>query len=399
MLAREIHGAGALLESAEAIRNWRAVALLFATFAAAAVLMVLAGAMGRASLLLVPVIGLLAWAVAFYGANAVGLMMMDEARGEPARPIGAAISSALAISHRLILVFLMVFALYIVGLVALAVLLFLCKIPFIGPLLYVVVFPLAVVVSGVALFALPTVIFPLAAPAVWQGAGVMACVSQLLAIARKRLVLVLLLMIAVTLIAGAVSLLIGAILLGGTTLTASMSAGILSSGGGMGYGGYGYGGPMGGFGGGLGGLMMGGLGGSGHVMAATLGGGLLFAVAFALPGMVYLRGACTVYLRAIDGLDLDAAQAEVEAGLAAARSRAREMQAQAQQVAQRARAGAPAAAPAGAAGSTGTVDSDAQDTVPPPAPQSAVASPACPACHAPTTAGDAFCGECGHKLA
>lgn len=410
MLAREIRGAGALLESVEAIRNWRAVLLLFATFAVAAILLVFAGTMGRVSLLFVPLIGLLAWLVAFYGGNAVGLMMMDEARGDASRPVGEAISTALSIAHRLILVFLLVFALYIVGMLALALVLFISRIPFIGPLLYVVVFPVAVVVTGVALFALPTVIFPLAAPAVWRGAGVMACFSQLLAIARKRLVLVVLLMIAVTLIAAAVSMLIMAILMSGTALTASMSAGILGGAGmgsGMGHGGFG-GGPMGGLGGGMGGLMggFGGSGGSGgHVLAATIGGGLLFAVAFSLPGMVYLRGACTVYLRAIDGLDLDAEQAAMDGRLAAARTRAREMQTQAQakaqNMAQRARTAAPGAAAGTGAAATDTTEA-ATDTGAETLPPSAAAQPAartCPACHAPVVAGDAFCGECGHKLA
>ncbi len=386
MLAQQIRNGAPLLESIEAIRNGRAVLLLFATFAATALVFALGGLMARASFLFVPLFGLAAWAIAFYGGNAVGMMMLDEAGGQPSRPIGAAISASLATSHRLILVLLLVFALYLAGLIAFAVVLFICKIPFIGPLLYTVVFPLGVIVSGMAFFALPTVIFPLAAPAVWRGAGTLACVSQLLAIARKRLVMVLLLMIAVTLISGAVSALIGMILFSGTAFTTSLSAAILSTGGmgGMGMGGMGV----------MGLMMGGGLG--GHAVAAMIGGGLLFAVAFTLPGMVYLRGACTVYLRAIDGLDLDAAQAEIGAKLADAKARAREMQAQAQATAQgyaqRARAAAPAAAPAEAAA--------ADDTLPPPQPPlPAEPAPACPSCGNTTVAGDAFCGNCGHRLA
>lgn len=376
MLAQQIRGSASLLESVEAVRNWRAVLLLFATFAAAALVFALAGLMARASFVFLPLFGLAAWAVAFYGGNAVGMMMLDEAGGQPSRPIGAALAASLATSHRLILVLLLVFALYVAGLIAFAAVLFICKIPFIGPLLYVVVFPLGVIVSGIAFFALPTVIFPLAAPAVWRGAGVMACVGQLVAIARKRLVLVLLLMIAVTLLSAVMSALIGMVLFSGTAITTSLSAGILSTGG---MGGLDDMGPMG-----L--LMSSGMG--GHAVAAMVGGGLLFAVAFTLPGMVYLRGASTVYLRAIDGLDLDAAQAEIGAKVAGAKARAREMQAQAQDYAQRARTG-------GAAASTG------DDTLPPP--QDALsAEPAavpCPACGGATVAGDAFCGHCGHRLA
>ena len=384
MLAQQIRGSASLLESVEAVRNWRAVLLLFATFAAAALVFALAGLMARASFVFLPLFGLAAWAVAFYGGNAVGMMMLDEAGGQPSRPIGAALAASLATSHRLILVLLLVFALYVAGLIAFAAVLFICKIPVLGPLLYVVVFPLGVIVSGIAFFALPTVIFPLAAPAVWRGAGVMACVGQLVAITRKRLVLVLLLMIAVTLLSAVMSALIGMVLFSGTAITTSLSAGILSTGG---MGGLDGTGPMG--------LLMGdGMG--GHAVAAMVGGGLLFAVAFTLPGMVYLRGASTVYLRAIDGLDLDAAQAEIGAKVAGAKARAREMQAQAQDYAQPARAATPAAAAAGsAAASTG------DDTLPPP--QDALsAEPAavpCPACGGATVAGDAFCGHCGHRLA
>ena len=384
MLAQQIRGSASLLESVEAVRNWRAVLLLFATFAAAALVFAFAGLMARASFVFLPLFGLVAWAVAFYGGNAVGMMMLDEAGGQPSRPIGAALAASLATSHRLILVLLLVFALYVAGLIAFAAVLFICKIPVLGPLLYVVVFPLGVIVSGMAFFALPTVIFPLAAPAVWRGAGVMACVGQLVAITRKRLVLVLLLMIAVTLLSAVMSALIGMVLFSGTAITTSLSAGILSTGDMGGLDGMG---PMG--------LLMGG-GMGGHAVAAMVGGGLLFAVAFTLPGMVYLRGASTVYLRAIDGLDLDAAQAEIGAKVAGAKARAREMQAQAQDYAQRARPATPAAAAAGsAAASTG------DDTLPPP--QDALsAEPAAvpgPACGGATVAGDAFCGHCGHRLA
>lgn len=389
MLAQQIRGSASLLESVDAVRNWRAVLLLFATFAAAALAFVLAGFLARVSFVFLPLFGLAAWAVAFYGGNAVGMMMLDEAGGQPSRSIGAAVSASLATSHRLILLLLLLFALYVGGVIAFSIVLFICKIPFLGPLLYTVVFPLGVIVSGIAFFAVPTVIFPLAAPAVWRGAGVLACVGQLVAIARKRLVFVLLMMIAVTLISAAVSMLIGMVLLSGTAITTSLSAGILGSGG-MGMNGMGMGmGPMG--------LLMGGAMG-GHAVAGMIGGGLLFAVAFTLPGMVYLRGASTVYLRAIDGLDLDAAQAEMGAKLAGAKARAREMQAQAQDYAQRARASA--APGAGAATATASAAAASDDTLPPPqAALSPDAAAPCPACGTATVAGDAFCGNCGHRLA
>lgn len=387
MLSQQIRSSASLLDSVDAVRNWRAVVLMMATLAAAVLVASVGFALARVSFVFTGLFVLAAYGVAFYGANAVGMMMMDEAHGQPSRPPMAAVLSSLATSHRLILLLLLVGVIYLVGFLALALVLFLCKIPVLGPLLYTVVFPVSVVVVGIALFAVPTVIFPLAAPAIWSGGGVMSSLSQLSAIARKRLIMVLLLMVAVAFIAFVVGSLIGAILFSGAATTALLSLPILG---------------MGGFSPDMlmGGMMgMGGMGGggSGHAFAALVGGGLLFAAGFTLPGLVYLRGACTVYLRAIDGLDLAAEQAAFEEKLAAAREKAKNMQAQAQATAQQYAARkdtppAPEPAPA-----------PALESAPPAAAAAPVAHPAastthCPACHGVVAADDRFCGHCGHAL-
>lgn len=401
MLSQQIRSSASLLDSVDAVRNWRAVALMLATLAIAVLVASLGFFLAQVSFVFVALFLLLAYGVAFYGANAVGMMMMDEARGQPARPMMAAVLGSLAISHRLILLMLLVGVLYLLGALVLALILFLCKIPVLGPLLYVVVFPLSVVVVGVSLFAVPTVVFPLSAPAIWSGGGVMASLSQLSAIARKRLIMVLILMLAVGLIAFLVGSLIGAILFTGTATTALLSVPILGSGGGMGFGGL-MGGMMGGGMGGFGGMGgMGGMGGgsgAGHAMAAMVGGGLLFAAAFTLPGLVYLRGACTVYLRAIDGLDLAAEQAAFEQKLAAAREKAKAMQAQAQAAAQQYTT-KPAAAEPGQAAAPASDLTGAASPPATPAPTANAAAPThCPACHGVVAADDRFCGHCGHAL-
>jgi hypothetical protein len=38
------------------------------------------------------------------------------------------------------------------------------------------------------------------------------------------------------------------------------------------------------------------IGSTGHAAAALVGGGVVFALALVLPGLVYLRGTCSVYL-------------------------------------------------------------------------------------------------------
>lgn len=325
MLSHQLRNSASLLDSIDAIRNWRAVGLLLTTFVCMALVVSVAGLVGQFSYFLAGPFILLAYVIFFYGANAVGMMMMDEARGGGSRHAMEAVAASLATSHRLILVFLLLGALYLAGFVALAVVLFICKIPFIGPILYTLVFPVSVLLAGVALFAVPTVIFPLSAPAVWGGASTMACISQLLVIVRERLVMVLLLMLAVSFMATLVGLLIGAVVFTGVAATAVVSVPIL---GGM----PGVLPAAGGIGGlGLAGVVM---VGSGHALAAAIGGALLFAVAFTLPGMVYLRGASSVYLRAIDGLDLASEQAAMDEHIAAAAARARQLQAKAQAAAQ-----------------------------------------------------------------
>lgn len=384
MLSQQIRSSASLLDSVDAVRNWRAVVLMMVTLAAAVLVAAVGFALARLSFVFTALFVLAAYGVAFYGANAVGMMMMDEAHGQPSRPPMAAVLSSLATSHRLILLLLLVGALYLVGFLALALVLFLCKIPVLGPLLYTVVFPVSVVVVGIALFAVPTVIFPLAAPAIWSGGGVLSSLSQLSAIARQRLIMVLLLMVAVAFIAFFVGSLIGAILFSGAATTALLSLPILG---------------MGGFSPEMlmGGMMgMGGMGGGGggHAFAALVGGGLLFAAGFTLPGLVYLRGACAVYLRAIDGLDLAAEQAAFEEKLAAARDKAKNMQAQAQAAAQQytQRNETPPAAPAAPA----LAAAAAPVVAPAAAPVATTAH--CPACQGEVAADDRFCGHCGHSL-
>ena len=391
MLSQQIRNSGSLLGSIDAIRNWRAVLVLLATLAAAAIVFALAALLAGVSVLLLVLFVLLAYGVLFYGANASGMMLMDEAKGLPSRPPMEAVMMSLATSHRLILAFLLLGLLYLAGFVVLAIVLVICKLPFIGPALYALVFPVSVVVFGIAMFALPTVVFPLSAPAIWNGASTMECVSQLLAIARKRLLLVVMLMIAVAFIAGVVALLIAAILVSGMAVTTLLSLPIL--------------GPsaLGGFGGfmamlGGEGIAAGMAGVPGHAIGGAIGGGMLFAIAFTLPGLVYLRGACMVYLRAIEGLDLAAEQAAIDARLAAAAARAREMQAKA-----RGPAATDAAATAAAAEPErrepvlveAAFDPVRQPVIDPTNPE---LGSVCPKCGAAIGATDSFCARCGHRL-
>jgi hypothetical protein len=305
---------------------------------------------------------LMGMAASFYGTNAVGIMIMDEARGQASRPILSAILTSLATGHRLLCVLLLIGLAYVVGLLVMALVLFLCKIPGIGPLLFTFVFPLCVVISGIAVFALYAVVMPLVAPATWSGASIMKSFSQLTAIARTRTIGVVLSMMVLMLIVGLVASIVLGVMGIGTMIAGGMSAGIV----GLGH--------MG-----MGGLMSviqgGGMDyGGGHLAAAAIGGGIVWAVALVLPGLVYLRGCCQVYLANIQGVDVDGMEKRMHELRESALRKADEIRKQ------------------GA--------SNFEPVVPTATPTETKASPpnVCPSCATPYNAGDVFCGSCGHKL-
>ena len=419
-IQQQLSQSSGMLAAVDSIRNWRAAALMLGSLVVALLVMTLGSyvtAQVHWSLGLVFL--LLGVAVLFYGANAVGIMLMDEAQGLQSRPIMAALVTSLSIGHRLILLLLLVGVLYLVGLLAIVLLLFICKIPGVGPVLYTFVFPLSVVVSGLAIFALYTVIMPLAAPAIWSGVTTMQALSRLSAIARQRIVPVILSMIVLGIITMVVFGILGGIMLAGTMATSGLSAGII------GFGGMSFTNPM---------QMLSGYGVSGHLVAATLGGAVVWAVALTLPALVYARGCCQVYLANSQGVDVEGMEQQMRGGLDAAKRKAEEIKARGEAIAaqQKQRAAAAAAAADAAAVEAAARAAAANAAVPvapatPAAPfmpvapvapiapvapvtpmtpvapavlptMSVPAAQACPVCDTPFIAGDVFCGGCGHKL-
>ncbi|MDN2713149.1 hypothetical protein O0880_27380 [Janthinobacterium sp. SUN118] len=355
---------GSLIEATDAIKNFRAIALLALTFIGAVlvggVLTMLAGSMS--SVVLAFLGGLMAFLVMFYGSNAVGIMLMRDAQGQPGMSLVDAVLVSLYTSHRLIAVFIIEFLIVLAAMIVIAIILFVCKIPVLGPVLYTVVFPLSAIVLGVLVFALFYVMLPLAGPAAWSGATVFQIIARLNLIVRTKLVSVILLEVLLFLITAFTALLIFGVLGTGVSLTSGMSAGILSLGemnmyalaAGLGRGGSG----------------------SGYLIAAGLGGGLLMAAAAVVPGLIFTKGVCIIYLNATRNVDFSASEASLNDGLATVKKKAEEARERARALAEQ------AATPA--------------------APAAQAAAPAdslqCPSCKAPVAADDAFCGECAHKL-
>ncbi|MBK9440872.1 MAG: hypothetical protein IPN53_05950 [Comamonadaceae bacterium] len=367
---------GTLISAVDSIRNWRAVLLMFGAMFLAGLLW---GLGGWLSMKIHPAAGLLFFlaglATFFYGINGVGIMLMDEARGVQSRPIVSAVLESLATGHRLILAFLMFGLIYVAGLLVVAMMLLMCKIPLLGPLMFTFVFPVSVVLVGVAIFALQMVVFPLTAPAIWAGATTMQAVSRVGAIARAKVVNVMLMMIVLTLIVLAVVFTVGGILFTGTMVTAGLAAGILNIGTDFGE---------------MSQLFTGGFNGSGYFIAASFGAGIVYAVGFSLASLVFSRGCCSVYLISIEGVDVQAMESVVQSKIDEARHRAQEARAKA----------APAPAPVFTADAqpfaplTPTTAAPTAMVVP-----SAAATLNCPQCHAPHLPDDRFCGECGLRLA
>lgn len=380
-LRNKLTESGSLLGALDAITRWRPFALLIMTFLACVAIASLFAGIGaglaRQSVGLAGFtgfIGMLMVAItALIGINGAGIMLSDDVWGRPERGIKAALLVSLFTSHRLVLILLLEGLIFVLYLVLLAILLFLCKIPGIGPVLYAVVFPLGSILTGAVLFALVYVAIPLAAPAVWGGATVMNAMAMLKEIARHRLLFA----VIMTLLLGILLLVVGGIIGGivgsGTTMTLGISTGIVGTSMDM----TAILGMFSGYGGGHG---------SGYAWALGFGSATLFLLATTPVMLVGMKGAAIIHQAAVAGLSLAAAEEEISRGVA-------EMKKRAQEAKEQARAQMTAAQAAAAQAATNVKENSTEQQASVIAPKSR-----CPSCGADIAETDVFCGGCGHKL-
>jgi hypothetical protein len=344
------HAFSSLFQAVSGLRNRRAlVAMLGCMFVGvivAGLLVAMTGTLGMFAGLLAAVV----WVVAIgTGVNAAGLLQMDHARGISPRSTADALVYGLMCIPKLIALALIFLAVEIAVFIVLAVLLFICKIPFLGPLLFVVVFPVSVVVAGVTIVGL-ALCMVLSLPAIWQGASITRALAQTFAIVSNRLLEAVLLLIFVGFLSFAVAMIIFGVLGFGLVPTLGMSMSI------VGFGGFGMESMM---------AMSQGGGGSGHAVAGGIGGALLWAVAASLIGQVYLLGLSLVYLRVTEGLDLTASEEALRATFEDAKRRTAELGDRARQATKR--DGGDAGAAVGGAAASGTVVAPSPVYNPPPA--------------------------------
>lgn len=282
-----------VLSSIDAPRNLRALYALLAAFCVAGLLLAMAqSSIARSQETLGALWLGLALAVAFFGVNTTGLMLMDQARGLPVRDPQDALADALRSGHRVLLALLACLALAAVGVAVLAALLWATRWPWVGAPLMAVVLPVGVLLLGGLAFVLVILVGPLAGPAVWAGqrsGGVLRFVRARL---RHGLPETALLMSAVYLLVALSTAAVSFVVVTGGKLLAGLA--ILGAGIEL---------PARQLLAGVAGLGPRGLGASGVALeggnlglAALIGGGVVFALALVLPTLVWLRGCCAVYL-------------------------------------------------------------------------------------------------------
>ena len=325
-----------LARAAEGLTQWRPLLLSFLTLlvtgaliAGAAWMLVKAGFFMYLIFMLASVIALLA------GSSGVGIMLMDKARNEPVRSFAAAASAGLLCLPKFLLVGLAVLLATLAYYLLAAVIYFICKIPVLGSILAFVAHPILVLVAAALLIAMIWVVGPLMGPALWSGLSVKAALANVLSIARKRLVEVVLMEVVLYVILGLVCFMLFAGLVPATVSLTGMAMSITGDAGSMagmfmggGYG-RGYGGgfnPMGMMGGGSTGLIA--------------GLGVLYCVVGALLAQVAIMGMNLIYLQARESVDPAEAEGALDSLIGDVRKKAEEAKAQTMAAAERTMAAA-----------------------------------------------------------
>lgn len=363
-----------LLRALDAIRNGRAYAALLLGGVAAAVVGAMAGfftvrlgmwGMETLSMLTAAVGFIVAVLLFMVGFSAAGTSLLDQARGAAQRPFGELLYAGIAALGRLLLLGLLLLLIYAVIWVGALILLFLSKIPVLGPLLYLVVFPLLALLFGLFGFVVVFVVNPLAAPVIWDGAGVMQTLAKLAQVARLHLLKVVLsesLLFLLLLFAGGI---LYAGVFSGIGITSALSAMVINMPRGMG-----IGDAM---------SMLQGLSrsGGGHIAAAAVGSGLLIGAASMAVLLIAISGNCLIYLQFAAGIDAN----EMEGAL---RQQANKIKSKAEAAREQARQYAEAAQKSWQERQQRTATPQVADKV-------------CAKCQSPVTADDVFCSNCGQR--
>jgi hypothetical protein len=415
-----------LLRAVEGLRNWRAV-LLSIVYLGVALLIAYLGVKlalnTNSPEFFLKLFFVLAAVVAYLGVSAVGLTLIDQAQGLPSRPLLLAVWDSFAAALRVLAVALIGAVVVLIFYVLMALVLFICKLPGLGPVLYAVAFPVLVIVGGLLLFSI-SAILTMAGPAVWNGASIRGAVAMLWQIATKRTVELLISLVLLALLSGLVGAIVFAIIASGFVSVVGFSAAILDFNVssdvfnllGVLQGRNSYGGQY----------SFGNLAAVSDIVnylkAAAFGSSVVLILVISALNATVLLGLNLIYLKLSADLDPSETERLIGQRLTEAREKAQALKEESQRRLEEAKeirrqqqeaAAAQAAVQAQTqaamqAAAQAAIQAQAQAAaqaaaaapVAPAAP-AANAQPAaalCPKCQAPIIPGDLFCGECGHKL-
>jgi hypothetical protein len=285
MSEMKVANLGLLLRCYEGLRNWRALLLLVAGFVLAALLVALNATISMRmayssptlAMLLGGLLMLVALLVVLAGVNGAGLLLVDQAGGNPPRSFSAAFFGGLGVTLQAIVCLIILGVGLLLVVLVLWVLSFLSKIPGIGPLfafllagptMLVLAFCYALLAFGVALMFV----------ALWRGNGMIGSIGRAIDIVLKRPLDVVLHFIVLGLLIVPIEIFVAAVLFGGSVLTGAMYA-------------------SGSFGGGMyGGGMMGMLAGAGASLGAVaVSIGVVLAAVWALFVLIGVLGNILIF--------------------------------------------------------------------------------------------------------
>lgn len=365
-VAQHLKNSASLLESLEAIKNYRAyitislggflALMVFVMFAFLASKLAMNGSSGMAAASGV-LGGLLGLVIYYVGFLATGILLMDQAKGNEIRSVSSALFAGLVVLPGMIGLLLLLVLVVIAVVLVIGILLFICKIPGIGPVLYAVVFPASIVVMGGLFFAYVNLILPLSMPAILDGNGVMKVIAKLFALARTSLLPAIIFQILLLLIVGLTALVSFGTLAYGFFPVATLSAMILPSGG------------IAELGGVISGVMSGGSGGegSGYMIAGGFSGVVILMLAAAMPLLTYIMGNCIIYLNFVRNQDAGKIEEYMRGKMDEIKKKAEETRSQLAQ----------------------------QPVV---IKHPLVSTPSCSKCKQSVSDDEMFCGNCGNKL-
>ena len=319
---------GTLARAAEGLTQWRPLLLAFLTLLLTGVVITLGQwlALNVAGILAL-VMMLLAFVVLMGGFSGVGIMLMDKAKEQPVRSFAAAASAGLLCLPKFLLIGLAMMAAFIVYMLLASVIYFIGKIPFIGGLIAFIAHPVLVLVFAAALVALIWVIGPLMAPALWSGMPVKAAMGNVIAIARKRLIEVVLMEVVLYIILSLIGVMLFAGLVPASFSLTALGASIMGDSNAMmamaasGMGGRGVS-PLG--------MLYTG----GNTWGLMAGLGVLYCVVGALVTQVGIMGMNLIYLQARGNLDHSEAEDVLDDFMGDVRQKATEAKERARQAAQ-----------------------------------------------------------------